>query len=75
MLNSIYLSLRYIEISVRGQMQYRASFIMLSIGHLLGDTASSSSPYWYSSTGSAASRDGIFTKSRSSTEWSTSLFR
>ncbi len=35
MLNSAYLYLRYIEISVRGQMQYRASFIMLSVGHLL----------------------------------------
>ena len=35
MLNSVYLYLRYIEISARGQMQYRASFVMLSFGHLL----------------------------------------
>lgn len=35
MLNAVHLYMRYIEISVRGQMQYRASFVMLSIGHLL----------------------------------------
>ena len=35
MLNSVYLYLRYIEISARGQMQYRVSFVMLSFGHLL----------------------------------------
>ena len=35
MLNGVHLYLRYIEISARGQMQYRASFAMLSFGHLL----------------------------------------
>ena len=35
MLNSVHLYMRYLEVSVRGQMQYRASFVMLSIGHLL----------------------------------------
>ncbi len=35
MLNNIYLYMRYLEISIRGQMQYRASFVMLSVGHLL----------------------------------------
>ena len=35
MLNGVRLYIRYIEISLRGQMQYRASFIMLSAGHLL----------------------------------------
>ena len=35
MLDSARLYIRYIEISLRGQMQYRASFIMLSAGHLL----------------------------------------
>ncbi len=35
MAESIRLYLRYIDISFRGQMQYRASFIMLSIGHFL----------------------------------------
>lgn len=35
MIDSLKLYLRYIGISIRGQMQYRASFIMLSVGHLL----------------------------------------
>ncbi len=35
MLDSLRLYLRYIDISFRAQMQYRASFIMLSIGHFL----------------------------------------
>ena len=35
MLNAVHLYMRYIEISVRSQMQYRASFVMLSFGHLL----------------------------------------
>ena len=33
MLDSLRLYLRYIDLSFRAQMQYRASFIMLSIGH------------------------------------------
>ena len=33
MLNAAGLYARYIEVSVRGQMQYRASFLMLSAGH------------------------------------------
>ena len=35
MADSLRLYLRYIGVSIRGQMQYRASFIMLSVGHLL----------------------------------------
>jgi len=35
MLDGLRLYLRYIGISVRGQMQYRASFVMITIGHLL----------------------------------------
>lgn len=35
MLNNVRLYLRYVGISIRSQMQYRVSFIMLSIGHLL----------------------------------------
>ena len=35
MQNAIRLYVRYLGISIRGQMQYRASFIMLSLGHLL----------------------------------------
>lgn len=35
MQNDVRLYLRYVGISVRSQMQYRVSFIMLSIGHLL----------------------------------------
>lgn len=35
MLNSIQLYFRYIGISIRGQMQYRASFVMMSLGHFL----------------------------------------
>ena len=33
--DSLRLYLRYIDISFRAQMQYRASFIMLSVGHFL----------------------------------------
>jgi len=33
--NAIRLYLRYVGISVRGQMQYRASFVMLAFGHFL----------------------------------------
>ena len=35
MTNALRLYTRYLGISVRGQMQYRASFIMLSFGHLI----------------------------------------
>ncbi|MFN3650616.1 MAG: ABC transporter permease [Armatimonadota bacterium] len=35
MLNSLHLYLRYLALSVRGQMQYRASFLMLTAGHFL----------------------------------------
>ena len=35
MLNAIRLYLRYVGISIRAQMQYRASFAMLSVGNLL----------------------------------------
>ena len=35
MLNDVQLYLRYLSVSIRSQMQYRVSFIMLSIGHLL----------------------------------------
>ena len=35
MSDSLRLYLRYIDISFRAQMQYRASFIMLSVGHFL----------------------------------------
>lgn len=35
MLDAIHLYLRYVSISVRSQMQYRASFIMLSLAHFL----------------------------------------
>jgi ABC-2 type transport system permease protein len=35
MLDSIRLYLRYLGISVRGQMQYRGSFVMSTIGHFL----------------------------------------
>lgn len=34
-LNAIQLYLKYIGVSIRGQMQYRTSFIMASAGHLL----------------------------------------
>lgn len=34
MLDSIRLYCRYVGISIRSQMQYRASFVMLSLGHL-----------------------------------------
>lgn len=34
--NNIYVYLRFLEVSVKSQMQYRASFLMLSFGHLLG---------------------------------------
>lgn len=36
MLNALRLYFRYLGISVRSQMQYKASFIMLSLGHLAG---------------------------------------
>ena len=35
MLSNLRLYLAYVGVSIRGQMQYRASFIMLSIGHFL----------------------------------------
>ena len=35
MLNAFKLYRRYVGISMRGQMQYRASFIMLSVGHFV----------------------------------------
>ena len=35
MIDGIRLYLRYIGVSLRGQMQYRASFVMLSFGHFL----------------------------------------
>jgi ABC-2 type transport system permease protein len=35
-MNSLLLYFRYVGISIRGQMQFRASFIMLTLGHLLG---------------------------------------
>lgn len=35
LINNVYVYGRYLEISVRSQMQYRASFVMLSIGHLV----------------------------------------
>ena len=35
MVNAIKLYGRYVAISLRGQMQYRASFVMLTIGHFL----------------------------------------
>ena len=35
MLNSVRLYGRYIDISIRSQMQYRASFLMLTFGHLV----------------------------------------
>ena len=35
MLSAFYLYLRYIAISFRSQMQYRASFVMQSVGHFL----------------------------------------
>ena len=35
MLDAVRLYARYIEISVRGQMQYRASFVMLTLGHFV----------------------------------------
>jgi ABC-2 type transport system permease protein len=34
-MNSVALYFRYIGLSLRGQMQYRASFVMQSIGHLI----------------------------------------
>ncbi|MFH1568221.1 MAG: ABC-2 family transporter protein, partial [Gemmatimonadota bacterium] len=34
-MSGLRLYLRYLGISVRAQMQYRASFVMLSLGHLL----------------------------------------
>jgi ABC-2 type transport system permease protein len=34
--NALYLYRRYLEISMRGQMQYKASFVMLSLGHFFG---------------------------------------
>ena len=36
MSGALYLYFRYIETSIRSQMQYRASFIMLSLGHFAG---------------------------------------
>lgn len=33
--NNAYVYLRYLEISVRSQMQYRMSFVLLSLGHFL----------------------------------------
>lgn len=36
MLNAIHLYLRYIGISIRGQMEYRASFVMFSIANFVG---------------------------------------
>ena len=35
LLDNAYVYGRYLEISIRSQMQYRASFIMLSLGHLV----------------------------------------
>src|SRR5439155_10181386 len=35
MLDSLRLYLRYLSISLRGQLQYRANFILQSLGHLL----------------------------------------
>ncbi len=35
MLNALRLYCRYLGISLRGQMQYKASFVMLSLGHFL----------------------------------------
>ena len=35
MRNALALYLRYLGISIRGQMQYRGSFVMLSFGHLI----------------------------------------
>lgn len=35
MLNALRLYCRYVGISMRGQMQYRSSFIMLSVGHFV----------------------------------------
>ena len=34
-MNAFRLYFRYIDISFRGQMQYRASFVMLTFGHFL----------------------------------------
>ncbi len=34
--NNIYVYLRFLEVSIKSQMQYRASFIMLTLGHLAG---------------------------------------
>jgi ABC-2 type transport system permease protein len=34
MRDSVRLYLRYVALSIRGQMQYRASFVMLTLGHL-----------------------------------------
>lgn len=33
MLNALHLYLRYAGVSIRGQMQYRASFVMMTLGH------------------------------------------
>lgn len=35
-MNGLRLYGRYVALSLRGQMQYRASFVMLTLGHLLG---------------------------------------
>ena len=35
MLNALYLYGRFIEVSIRGQMQYRFSFVMLTLGYLI----------------------------------------
>ena len=35
MTNALYLYLRYVSISIKSQMQYRASFIMLSLGQMM----------------------------------------
>ncbi len=34
-MNALRLYLRYLGVSVRGQMQYRASFVMLTLGQFL----------------------------------------
>jgi ABC-2 type transport system permease protein len=35
-LNDLYVYARFLEVSIKGQMQYRMSFVMLSLGHLAG---------------------------------------
>ena len=34
-LDTLYLYGRYLSVSIRGQMQYRASFVMLALGHMV----------------------------------------